>query len=315
MPAWIASNRGKRAVLPPFSQPAAKPSAAPTVGLAIQTEAVPEPFSNIETVQIAATVIGLVVLAAWESLHPFFDFFRGAARQRGAHIVKNLILGAVNSLAISLLFVGLWVWAAAWATANGIGLLHWASDTAGLPAWAHAVGAVLLFDAWTYAWHRMNHRIPFLWRFHRVHHADNRMDVSTASRFHLGEIVFSSVLRIPLIILFGVYVWELLLYETMMFAVVQFHHANIGIGARADRLLRAVIVTPAMHKVHHSRVRMETDSNYSAFFSFWDRIARTFRLRDDPHTIHFGLDEFDAPEHETLSGLMTMPLGDASRPG
>ena len=267
-------------------------------------------ISALGEAQIAAYVVGLVLFMVWESLHPFFDFFRSSPRTRTVHVVKNLVLGAINSLVIAVVFVTTWVGASVWAKENGFGLLNLLVD-AGLPAWAHAVGAILLFDAWTYAWHRMNHRIPFLWRFHRVHHADNRMDVSTAGRFHVGEIIFSSLLRIPLIVLLGVYAWELLLYETIMFAVVQFHHANIAVPPRLDRVLRVLIVTPAMHKVHHSRLQPETDSNYSALFSFWDRIARSFRLRADPHEIEFGLSEFDDPRYETLGGLMKMPLSDA----
>ncbi|MDX1531724.1 MAG: sterol desaturase family protein [Rhodothermales bacterium] len=166
----------------------------------------------------------------------------------------------------------------------------------------------MVFDVWTYAWHRINHRVPFLWRFHRVHHADAEMDVTTASRFHVGELALSSALRIPLIVLVGVYAWELLLYETLMFAVVQFHHANVGLPARLDRALRAVIVTPAMHKVHHSRLQPETDSNYSSLFSWWDRLFRSFRLRERPEEIRFGLDAFDGEAHRTLGGLLRMPL-------
>lgn len=266
-----------------------------------------------ETLQVAVMIAGLVLFTAWESFRPFFDFFRQSPRERAGHLIRNLILGALNSLAIAGLFVALWVWASNVAREADIGLLNWLSSTVGFPAWAHLIGAVLLFDMWTYVWHRMNHRIPFLWRFHRVHHADTRMDVSTASRFHIGEIVLSSVLRIPLIILIGAHVWELLIYETMMFAVVQFHHANVGLPPAVDKVLRMVIVTPAMHKVHHSRLRPETDSNYSAFFSFWDRIARTFRLREDPHTIDFGLDTFDDPQHATVGGMLKMPLLDQDR--
>lgn len=272
-----------------------------------------EILESPENIQIAAAIAGLVIFTAWESFHPFFDFFRTSPRERGLHMLKNLLLGALNSLAIALVFVALWVWAAAFAEQHGIGLLNWLGAAAGLPYWGHMVGAVLLFDVWTYVWHRLNHRVPLLWRFHRVHHADTRMDVTTASRFHIGEIVLSSLLRVPLILLIGAHVWELLVYETMMFAVVQFHHANIGIGPALDKALRTVIVTPDMHKVHHSRLRPETDSNYSAFFSFWDRIARTFRLRPDPHSIDFGLDEFDGPEHETVAGLLRMPLLDQDR--
>ncbi len=270
-------------------------------------------ISTFQDAQAIAAIAGLVLFAAWESFRPFFDFFRSKGRARGVHILKNLLLGALNSLVIALLFVGLWVWASTWAEDNGFGLLNWIESTLETPGWVHAIGAILLLDLWTYVWHRMNHRIRFLWRFHRVHHADTRMDVSTASRFHVGEIILSSALRIPLIVLLGVYVWELLLYETLMFAIVQFHHANVGVPSSLDRAMRTILVTPAMHKVHHSRLQPETDSNYSAFFSFWDRLARTFRLREDPHTISFGLDEFDDPQFESVKGLMTMPLADQDR--
>ena len=273
-------------------------------------------ISQIGQAQVLVYIVGLVLFLAWESLHPFFSFFRSSGRVRASHIIKNLVLGAINSLVIALAFVAMWVAASIWAEEHSWGLLNQLS-LIGLPPWAHAVGAVLLFDAWTYTWHRLNHRIPFLWRFHRVHHSDTKMDVSTAGRFHVGEIILSSALRIPLIVLLGVYAWELLLYETIMFGVVQFHHANIGVPPRLDRILRIAIVTPAMHKVHHSRLMEETDSNYSALFSFWDRAARSFRLRPDPHEIEFGLDQFAGPEADSLAALIKMPLvqSDRSAPG
>jgi len=260
-------------------------------------------------IQVAAYVFGLVLMLAWESFHPFLDLFKYSWKERGVHLFRNLLFGAVNSLVIGVLFVSLWLGAATWAENQGFGILNWL----GLPVWAHALGAVLLFDAWTYIWHRINHRIPFLWRFHRVHHADAQMDVTTAGRFHVGEIILSSALRIPLFVLFGAHLWELLLYETMMFAVVQFHHANIAVPERVDRLLRMLIVTPAMHKVHHSRLQPETDSNYSAFLSIWDRIGRSFRLRKRPQDIQFGLDEFVDPHHESLRGLLVMPVLNVKR--
>ncbi|GIV58140.1 MAG: hypothetical protein KatS3mg042_1053 [Rhodothermaceae bacterium] len=268
--------------------------------------------SLIQTYQLGAYLAGLVVLLAWESFQPFMALF-ATGRERGLHLLRNLVIGAINAAVVGGVFAGLWVAASAWAEASGFGLMHVLGARWGWPGWAHAAGAILLFDAWTYAWHRLNHRVPFLWRFHRVHHADARMDVSTAGRFHLGEIVLSSLLRLPLIVLIGAYAWELLLYETMMFAVVQFHHANIGLPERVDRALRAVIVTPAMHKVHHSRWQPETDSNYSAFFSFWDRIGRSFRLRKNPREIRFGLDAFEAPDDETLRGMLRMPLRPVAR--
>ncbi len=246
----------------------------------------------------------LVILLTWESLVPFFAFFAGDTRERARHGLKNLALGILNSVLTGLGFAAMWWTTAQWAQAHGFGLLNWLT----LPAWARLAGVFLLFDAWMYSWHRLNHRIPFLWRFHRVHHSDLKMDVTTASRFHIGEIVVSSILRVPVIALLGLQLWELALYELAMFTVVQLHHANVAFPAGLDRALRVVIVTPFMHKVHHSRWQPETDSNYSSLFSFWDRFFGSFRMRENPHTLRLGLDEFNRPEDHTLTGLLATPL-------
>ncbi len=270
-------------------------------------------FTSIEHVQLVAAFAILVAMLAWETARPFFDQFREARRLRGVHLLRNLAIGGINSLLIAAGFVGAWLIAATWAEEHGFGILNLLTEIEWLPGAVHIFGAILLLDAWTYLWHRINHLVPFFWRFHRVHHADAQMDVSTASRFHVGEIFFSSLLRIPLIVLLGVHVWELLLYETMMFAVVQFHHANIAIPEKLDRILRLAIVTPAMHKVHHSRWQPETDSNYSAFLSIWDRMFGSFRTRENLEEIRLGLDEFDTPEDATFTGLMKMPLAPSKR--
>ncbi|MDF1811945.1 MAG: sterol desaturase family protein [Verrucomicrobiales bacterium] len=246
----------------------------------------------------------LLVLLAWESFQPFFPFFRGKGRERVRHGFRNTLLGIVNGLMTSLGFVIFWKWAVDWSGAHSIGLLHRVSWPAGI----ELAVAVLLLDFWTYWWHRMNHRIPFLWRFHRVHHADPEMDVTTANRFHFGEIILSSLLRVPVLILIGAQLWQLAFYEVVMFAVVQFHHANIAVPPWLDRVLRLVTVTPAMHKVHHSRLQVDTDSNYTSLFSWWDRIFGSFRLRPEMKEIHFGLDEFDAEENQTLIGMAKTPF-------
>lgn len=250
----------------------------------------------------------LAVLLLWETAAPFFQFPKGGARL--AHGAKNLLLGITNGLVTSLGFAGLWWWAAEASARHGLGILH------GLawPGAAQAALAVLLLDAWTYAWHRLNHRLAFLWRFHRVHHSDPHMDVTTANRFHLGEIVLSSVLRVPLICLLGLRLEHLALYELMMFAVVQFHHANISLGDRADRVLSWFIVTPFMHKIHHSRWQPETDSNYSAFLAVWDRLFGSFRTTPNPAQLRLGLDEFADGRSQTLPGLLTTPLVSTPRP-
>ena len=228
----------------------------------------------------------LVALLAWETAQPFFPLFRRTS-DRARHAVRNLALGALNAALVALLFAGLWLAVTQWAAAHRFGLLNFLDLAPGL----RAALAVLLLDAWSYLWHWLNHRVPFFWRFHRWHHADRAMDVTTASRFHTGEIVLSSVLRIPVLALIGCGIEELALYELLLFAVVQFHHANIALPGRLDRVLRLFVVTPSLHKVHHSVVRAESDSNYASLFSWWDRVFRTRRIVREPWRIVFGLDE------------------------
>jgi sterol desaturase/sphingolipid hydroxylase (fatty acid hydroxylase superfamily) len=160
---------------------------------------------------------------------------------------------------------------------------------------------LVLLDCWMYFWHWANHVIPFLWRFHRTHHSDWHMNVTTATRFHLGEHVISTALKLGLIPLLGLEVWHLLVYDTLVIAVTQFHHADISMG-RWDHWLRLVVVTPDMHKVHHSDRYRETNSNYSTVLSIWDRLFGSFRKRDDPATIVFGLKELADPDWQSVGG-------------
>jgi sterol desaturase/sphingolipid hydroxylase (fatty acid hydroxylase superfamily) len=179
-----------------------------------------------------------------------------------------------------------------------------------LQGWQRWAAVLLLFDVWMYWWHRLNHRIPWLWRLHRVHHSDPRMDVTTAHRFHLGEMLLSCLLRVPVLALLGMSLAELASYEVLMFANVQLHHANVALPAWLDRIVRTVLVTPALHKVHHSRLRDETDSNYGSLFSWWDLLFVSRRTRADSelHSICFGLDGFDASRQQSLTGLLKMPV-------
>lgn len=256
---------------------------------------------NIHRRWIALSV--LFGLLMWESLVPFFDFFLKKTKQRLVHGVINIVMAAINTLLIVTVFLAVWTWASIVAETNGWGLLHWFSG----PVWLGALVAILLFDLFTYWFHRLSHRIPLLWRFHRVHHSDPHMDVTTANRFHFGEIIASSVLRIGAILLIGAEMWHLALYEAIMFPIVQFHHANIVLPPRLDRFLSLFTVTPGMHKVHHSRLQSETDSNYTSLLSIWDRIFRSFRTRKDLHAIELGLDGYDDNAKQTLIGLLKTP--------
>lgn len=228
----------------------------------------------------------LAALLAWETAQPYFPLFR-RARERAKHGLLNLALGALNATLVALVFAGSWLAVTQWAATHRFGLLNLLD----VSPWVRVVVAVLLLDAWTYFWHWLNHRVPFFWRFHRLHHTDRAMDVTTASRFHTGEIVLSSLLRMPVLLLIGCGIGELAVYELCLFAIVQFHHANIALPDRLDRVLRLVVITPSLHKVHHSIVRAECDSNYASLFSWWDRVFRTRRLSPDPKQIVFGLED------------------------
>ncbi len=241
----------------------------------------------------------LILFWTWESWLPFF----APDRRRLRHGLRNLTLGFANTVILALAFGLATVTVAAWAENQEIGLFH----AVAVPEPLGFILALLMLDAWTYFWHRANHRLPILWRFHRMHHSDTHMDATTAIRFHLGEHLMSAGLRLGLIPLLGFSVWHFLVYDSVLLALTLFHHANISLG-RWDRRLRWLLVTPDMHKVHHSRWGVETHSNYASVLSLWDRLGRSFRLRRDPATIEFGLDEFADPYWQTLPGMVATPF-------
>jgi len=133
----------------------------------------------------------------------------------------------------------------------------------------------LTLDYLLYWWHRLNHTVPFLWRFHQVHHADPEMDASTALRFHFGELILSSLLRTGLVISLGFSLGVLVIFDLLVTSSALFHHSNLALNKKVERYLRMIIVTPTFHQNHHSYFQKETDSNYSAIFSVWDRVHRT----------------------------------------
>lgn len=248
------------------------------------------------------TIVGLTVLAALFALEGALPFYRGNGN-RYTHALRNvalaLVAGAVGALMAPLLLLS-----TQFAAEQGIGLCHWID---GHPA-VCAVVTFVLFDLWMYAWHRANHEIPFLWRFHRVHHTDPAMDSTTALRFHPGEILFSTLLNGLVLAALGMSLAMLALYKTVMIAVVLLHHSNVRIPDRLDLALRRVIVPPSMHRVHHSHLRAETDSNYGTVFSFWDRLLGSYRTRERYDDIRFGIGVYDGPDWQGPVQLLALPL-------
>lgn len=261
-------------------------------------------LSPLLRVKLGSAALLMVALLLWESTAPFFSWFHRRFSERVAHGWRNSILGMINMLLGALLFVRLWLWAAAWSRSHHFGLLYWVE----LEGITRICLAVLLLDFWSYWWHRLNHSLAWLWRFHRVHHSDTRLDVTSANRFHFGELLFSSLLRVPLILLTGLTFSELLIYETGLFAVVQFHHANIHLPPPFERGLSRLIVTPDFHRVHHSKYAPETDSNFASLLSIWDRLFGTRKFRSDPGKIEFGLEDEAARDSNGIVPLLESPF-------
>jgi len=257
----------------------------------------------------ASIYVGLGALGLVFFLEGWIPFYVDR-RDRHSHGLGNILVGAVAGL-IGALGAPLLVWSVHWAEGQGVGLCN-----LGLlhPA-ACGLVAFVLFDLWMYAWHRMNHQLPLLWRFHRVHHSDTAMDSTTALRFHPGEILLSTVLNCVPMILLGMGIEGLVFYKSVMILVTLFHHSNLSVPVGLDHALRRVIVTPSLHRVHHSHLRAETDSDYGTVFSFWDRLFGTFRTRACYEDIRFGIGGFEDAASQRTLGLLALPFRPLARGG
>lgn len=177
-----------------------------------------------------------------------------------------------------------------------------------LPEGARAVTAFLLMDLSFYYWHRANHRIPFLWRFHNAHHIDPDLDVTTAYRFHFGEVALSALFRVAQISVIGVSAGTFAVYELVFQANTLFQHSNVRLPLGLERLINLVTVTPRMHGIHHSRAYREANANYSVVFSWWDRLHRTLRLNVPQAEITIGIAGYSKPRDNTLRQVLSAPF-------
>jgi sterol desaturase/sphingolipid hydroxylase (fatty acid hydroxylase superfamily) len=178
-----------------------------------------------------------------------------------------------------------------------------------IPSPARMMLAFLLLDYTNYLWHQLNHRLPWLWRFHNVHHTDLDMDVSTAWRFHVGEVLLSVFFRGGMVSLVGAPSSTVLLYEVLYEGATAFHHSNLHLPIQVERQLSRVIVTPRIHGIHHSIVQRETNSNYAVIFNLWDRLHQTIRLNIPQQEIIIGVPSFMKPAEQTPAYLLALPFG------
>jgi sterol desaturase/sphingolipid hydroxylase (fatty acid hydroxylase superfamily) len=219
-------------------------------------------------------------------------------------LARNFALSIPAFLLLRLALIPI-PWAHAyWAQRNEIGLLNWIK----LPGFLAAIIAFLLMDWAYYWWHYANHRLPFFWRFHNVHHTDLELDVTTAARFHFGEILLSIPFRLLVVVLFGIPPLVYLVFEIVFESATMFHHSNWRLSLGLERILNHVIVTPRMHGIHHSIVERETDSNWGTIFCWWDKIHRSLR-RDIPQAeITIWVAAFRDEQELTVGKLLALPF-------
>jgi sterol desaturase/sphingolipid hydroxylase (fatty acid hydroxylase superfamily) len=244
----------------------------------------------------------LTVMALWELGAPR----RGFSMPRGPRWFANITVVVLDSVIIRLLFA-----AGAVSMAMVAAERHWGVlNQLGWPIWLHILLTVIALDFVMYVQHVMFHAIPLFWRVHMMHHTDLDCDVTTGVRFHPVEVVLSMVIKLGAVVLLGAAPVGVFVFEILLNATSLFNHSNVWIPAVADRILRWIIVTPDMHRIHHSVLPQETNANFGFNLPWWDRLLGTYRA--DPlrsHTImSLGLEQYRDPRGLTLRRILALPF-------
>lgn len=257
-------------------------------------------------IRLGAFLGVLLILLALERLVPW-----GHARPLGLRRWPgNIGLAFAGSLLVRAAVPAAAVGAAAWAEGRGLGLFL----ALGVPGWVSMPLSVVLLDLLIYWQHRVTHAVPLLWRLHRVHHADPELDATSALRFHPVEILLSMALKMAAVVALGAPAAGVLAFEVLLNATAMFNHAAIRLPPRLERVLRLGLVTPDMHRTHHSEIRAETDSCYGFCLPWWDRIFGSYR--DAPRAgegVVIGVEGWRAPAEQRLDRLLLQPIFGAPR--
>ena len=253
-------------------------------------------------IRISAFVGIFAVMAVWEMMAPRRQWNTAKAKRW----VVNLTIVGFNSLLTRVLFASGALGASILAGQGEVGLFHQLN----WPWWAELIIAVVVLDLVVYFQHVLMHAVPILWRLHMVHHSDLDIDVTTGVRFHPIEIALSMFIKIGAVILIGVSPTAVLIFEVMLNATSMFNHSNVCIPVQVDRMLRWIVVTPDMHRVHHSVIPRETNRNFGFNLSWWDRVLGTYL--SDPSKGHeymtIGLEQYRDPTQLTWLGLVALPF-------
>jgi len=224
---------------------------------------------------------------------------------------NNLSVVVLSTLAVRLTFPVVAVGTAFMALENGWGLLNLVT----LPAWLSVIVSVLMLDAVIYFQHRLFHAIPWLWRLHRMHHADLEFDVTTGLRFHPIEIMLSMTIKLIVVLALGAPVLAVVIFEILLNATSIFNHGNVRLPLRLDKYLRLFVVTPDMHRIHHSVIVRETDSNFGFNLPWWDRLFGTYQNQPEKGHLgmNIGIQDFRTLQDLRLDRMLIQPFLNAPR--
>lgn len=244
----------------------------------------------------------LTVMALWEVFAPR----RPQKIGRLTRWPNNLFIVGLDTLAVRLVFPVAAVGTAFMASEIGWGLLNLVT----LPAWLTVIVSVLVLDAAIYFQHRLFHAVPWLWRLHRMHHADLEFDVTTGLRFHPIEIILSMAIKLTVVLALGAPVLAVVIFEVLLNATAMFNHGNVRLPLRLDRYLRLFVVTPDMHRVHHSVIVRETDSNFGFNLPWWDRLFGTYRAQPEKGHLGMtiGIEDFRTVQDLRLDRMLMQPF-------
>lgn len=252
-----------------------------------------------DQVRLLALVGTCGVLWSLESIAPLYHYRNSRVRHALSNVALAVLLVLTN---LALSFSSAYL--SAFTIRHGVSLFALFSA----PMWFKAILGVVALDLFAYFAHLLMHKSWLGWQFHRVHHSESAVDVTTAFRQHPGETVWRVLWQLFAIVIFGIPLWVVVVYLMLSTLNAQLEHANIQMNKNLDRFVRLMFVTPHMHKVHHSRDQKQTDSNYSNIFSLWDRVFGTYTPAVDFQSLRYGLDGFDVKERQTLPGLLKMPF-------
>lgn len=255
------------------------------------------------SLRLAVFLTIFALMAVWEIIAPR----RQLTQSKPVRWMNNIGIMMLNSILVRLLFPAAAVGMAVYVEHRQWGLFYWLD----WPAAVEIPVSLLLLDLAIYGQHVMLHYVPLFWKFHRMHHADLDLDVTSGARFHPVEILFSMVLKFFFIVLLGAPVLAVFLFETILNATSMFNHSNVNIPVNLDRLLRLAVVTPDMHRVHHSALKHETNSNFGFNFPWWDHVFRTYRkVPEHGHLgMTIGLDNIrDMKACSWLPGMLKIPF-------